>query len=88
MGQTKPQSYSVEELAKLVNDKTRTFDVLLYKTSRWIDWESNALLTGDARIIEVKPADDWPLIISFTGRRQDSQPAPYDKKMEFYCKTK
>lgn len=89
MGQTPPRKFALNDLATLVNDPARTFDVLLHKTSVWIDWEGASLLVpGDAKILSVNPNAQWPLEISFSGSTRDAQAAPYDEGMEFYCKSK
>ncbi|MCC6220869.1 MAG: hypothetical protein IT291_06490 [Deltaproteobacteria bacterium] len=87
MGKTAAKSYTLDELFILVNDKSKKFKVILDKSSKWIDWESSVFLTGEAQIMEVKPKAEWPLMVSFSGSMIDTQPVPYDPKMEFYCKT-
>ena len=88
MGQTEPREFSLSALAQLVNDPARKYEVLLHKSSKWIDWEATALLTGDAKILSVNEKSQWPLKISFSGKEFDAQQAPYEPKMQFYCRSK
>ncbi len=86
MGRTPPRTFSLADLATLVNDPGRAFDVMLKESSHWIDWESSTLLVNcDAKILEVRPEAQWPLQISFTGGQANAQAAPFYSKMEFYC---
>ena len=84
MPEITPRTFTLEELAQLTKNPKRTYHVLLHKSSKWIDWEANALLAGDAKIMSVNPGAQWPLQISFSGSSLDTQAAPYDPKMEFY----
>ena len=82
------RKFSLDVLAGLVNRAKRNYDVLLHESKKWIDWESNALLPGDAKIMEIAPKAQWPLKISFSGSSLDEQAALYDPNMEFYIKTR
>ena len=81
-----PKKYSLEELAAIVNDNERAFRVVLHKAQTWMDCESAAFLTGEANIVAVDASQDWPLQVSFSNSVDDSQPVPFDGKMEFVCK--
>lgn len=89
MPKTAPRNFSLDDLAALVNDSSRKFDVLLHKSSEWIDWEvTAAMFKLDARIVKVDPDSQWPLHVTFSGSSRDLQQAPYDPKMEFYCRSR
>ena len=88
MKQSQPRRFALEDLAKIVNDPQKKFEVVLHKSSKWIDWESSALLQGDARVLSVDSSKQWPLQVSFSGGTMDAQQAPFDPEMEFVLRTK
>lgn len=83
----KPQALSLDELAVILRQSRKQFQVVLSEPTRWVEWESSiTLMTQELYVIGVELGAKWPLTVTLKPESGKGETMNYEANMRFVLK--